>query len=703
MTLKNRILSMLLVLVILASLSVSGIQAADEGSMEELIRDQYDTYLKNELPTRLVAETALWDMANHALWGGSKNLTMDEDDAVSALVFGSELYRNTICTALASAVQLMQDTGRDEPGDWLYMKGSTQWYTSTLRHTLREYDHKGTLAEDIGVPFVDNLQNEADTDDTYYGYILIEQDYSGAVSDYDRLLGLLCGSSLSRPLITVKSVDEAAGTITYQARLFLADNFNFNGSYDGYENEGLDMSLARLLTYIGKLLSGTVIHEFFWSVTGSFEFTLPYEKPDETGRNYRWEYDEAAGELVSADGGCFTSNAVTPIYGENNTYPYYRLDDTIRLMHDRPWVLEFSCKGNSTAIVSTTDDLDDCYPLIFRCTSGRALGTYHPNSGELITKPYTEYYVFGGHYEVQTLDEAFAEQYNDGDGLTTFREYYGYQYTDVFSSRLQHYRMENHIAEDGTNTVYLTITEEVNGKQTILVPRIPMCDYYRTYYDFPNQSYVYTKRMPEDFNWFNGQDLYLNYIGTQEYRVSSVIRAVSVWENGPDSGHTAAPVEFFDPATCERQGDAGVRCDGCGMKYTTYAGLPLGHDPKTTFSWQRTGGITADVLCANCGEGDQDLPCALSLEGSDDQKTLLVEAETAGGPSAPLAVFQQTGENVSVTVSDLIEGVQILAATYDSNGRLIGVGETPAPGQAAKVFLLDRQTYAPLRPAYQVD
>ena len=115
------------------------------------------------------------------------------------------------------------------------------------------------------------------------------------------------------------------------------------------------------------------------------------------------------------------------------------------------------------------------------------------------------------------------------------------------------FRLENRIAEDGTNAVYLL----VDGKEI----------------DAMHHYYITGKYQNTTVNWIDGKEITFGNIGTYSHPVSGMqLEYLQVWENGHDHIYQAT----VTAPTCKAQGYTTYTC-ACGGSYVADYVAATGH------------------------------------------------------------------------------------------------------------------------------
>ena len=160
---------------------------------------------------------------------------------------------------------------------------------------------------------------------------------------------------------------------------------------------------------------------------------------------------------------------------------YFRFDNDIFLRHDQPWVIEWCASGNWSGMILATKMVSTAEANIYIFKS-------NANSINLIAFGQR----IGGLYE----------NYGVGPGN------YG---IDTKSRHI--YRLENRIADDGTNTIYLLIDSVNLGAM--------------------NNHYHGTTDQSNAVNWIGNQDFIFSYMGTNGHAmINCKLEYIEIHEGG---------------------------------------------------------------------------------------------------------------------------------------------------------------------------
>ena len=234
--------------------------------------------------------------------------------------------------------------------------------------------------------------------------------------------------------------------------------------------------------------------------------------------DYRWEFDGT--DLACTEGdNSLTKNAGTTTDGIFNK-TRYALEKAVVLSHDQPWSVQWKSEGT------------------WKNTSG--------NGGRMFTSDDVN-----AHYNARYI---FKSSVNGliamGEKTTTGSHNYGIALGDhgIDATLPLVYRLENRIAADGTNTVYLLVDGVEIGNMN-------------TAYSTSNGSLV-----GDAANWANGTDIYLSYLGrpTNFLLNNMKLSYLKIWED--THTHSYTPTVTLPERT--EKGFTVFTCH-CGDSYRT--------------------------------------------------------------------------------------------------------------------------------------
>ena len=236
---KKTIAVVLCLSLLLTTLAQSAF-ASESVDLGAIVKSQYEAFSESVNVSR-GSFYGTMALLTHATTGKGKDLNVGEGHSVTALLLNSEGYTAGIVAALTKFVESGEDS--------IYLEGSQNYYTNNFKFN---YKLNGK-AYASGAPASNN--------------------------DYDTALRLVGGSVKS--YITVTTLESNADEITYNVEILLKDGFDFNGTYEGWE----DADLEKALTSLGKFLADTgAFTTYNWSVSADFELTVPntHYVPEET-------------------------------------------------------------------------------------------------------------------------------------------------------------------------------------------------------------------------------------------------------------------------------------------------------------------------------------------------------------------------------------------------------------------------------------
>ena len=658
----KRLISMLLILtLVVAPLTVLAEAADADPEIAELVRQQYEAFAQSKRVTA-VDERMLWDMANQALYGQGQDVAFDGDSAVSAVMLNSAMYQDTVIQALTAAVTQMEWFGTDK----MVLHGSSSWYDFRQQHTLSGYD----------------------ADEIWRGDMVEEPEYTGALNDYDTAMILLVGTATSR--IRLNRVEATDSETVYEVEFYLADGFNFDNTYEDMEDLGYDVTLAETLTRIGKLLALGLIKEYKWYAEADFQLTIPNDCTH-TGRIYEWEFYDGVPEPVR--GGLRTENNTEMIVVEEDKKKdqkasvFYQLDETVHLVHDLPWVVEFEADSSSALTLSSTSDTTAGYPYLMKSAA-----TGMRQSG----KHFYRQAVMGGNYRSTVLTDSDRVMLGVKAKAMSVNLHYAAEFDNKSKESTHLFRLENHVEADGSNMVHLYVDGTYVG---------PLEEEYL--YN-PGKTLRNARRIS---NGISGMDFGINFIGDRNNSVGSGIRSLKIWENGTDPEGSMMDSGTFVEPTCASEGHYGYNCRRCFKRDVEYYEDSVAHcfGQDLQMSWNLLGtSYTSQTVCVDCGEAgsDQEPACIVETDGE-----MLVELRVRADGNARRSVRVQSRNGVvNLTVPSEDPRLQMMVAFYDENGRMVDMdilseGDRlllPLQDQSVKVFFLNKYNQSPLLPVMPI-
>ena len=502
-----------------------------ESTIEKQIRAFADSIDKSNAD-----DSAAAALASHGLTGRGKTLKVGKTHALTATLFNSELMPYTLADILAEAIRDMYDLGLSSLP---YVYIGMVYDNANSRYQSQVY-----TAPTYGYESWDDL-----------GWYLCElNNYTGKRNAYDSsLVWMVSGVNVHLQLERTKTT---ATEQTYQVNCKIYDRFDFaTGSGSGFKD---------LLSGIGAAF----FKEFDWESSVSFEIKVPYSCPHRFG-NYHWVYNSDDGTMVSdSSDGYLPNNTANVLVGKNYNY---ELDEPVRLLHDRPWVIEYDIRNMETFHLAPVSGPTHALPYLVQNRS---------------------FYFFAGYHQHVKASQALIQEYGLNNKFQRITHYYGTPLASVYSySSKTTYtlRLENVINVSGSNMLYLTVSNTATGE--ILLNQVPMDDYYNS-----NSWTSKTTFQQDGAQWVSGKDFYINYIDTHDDTFKSDIFDLRIWENGQGSETQSSFQTQITKPTCTKQGYTTYTCSHCGYSYTADKVKATGH----------TYGQWAVVTSATCTESGQE-------------------------------------------------------------------------------------------------
>lgn len=533
-----RLLALILAVILAAPLCFGRASAAESqtGSLTvdqvaEVIEPQIRQYAAS-INQSSADTTAAADLATHGMTGRGKTLKMDASDALTAAIMNSELVMEGFASNLAYIIHAMQR---------LDMK--------SIPRAMMSFSWHGADSRYYAI-----ILNESQTYPDNLDWLVADKDYNGNKNTYDKSLEWMIGDCYV--YVDIACVVDKGHEKTYQIKAVFDDRFDFHTAKTS--------GFKKLLSGLGMLL----FKEFDWTCTVSFSVTVPYsyENCNHKSGSYRWIYENETITCVVGDGfGKNETNLKTYTVSDGTKHRYYALDKTIRLLHDKPWVIEYDAIGVGSLVLAPVDNaVTKSYPMLHQ--NGRTQINFRTKEYTMVTNP-----------DTGKLDRYYAYE-NVG---TQLRELF-----PLASGRAYTYCLENVPDGKGSNQIYLTVTDKESGE--LCLDRIPMNDYY---YD-GTWTEEMTRLDPES-EALMGKDIFINYIGYRSNGLKAKWMDLRIWEEGREIPGASYFTEKEVESTCTEDGYLVRTCSRCGYSGPVEKTDALGHD------W-----VEADCLnprtCARC-------------------------------------------------------------------------------------------------------
>lgn len=497
------------------------VQAVQEETLEQSIQRQIENFASS-LYSDTTPGASKSVLLRHAIFGGGKDLIVGNESQLTAAFMNSAVLQECVRYSCIDMIRLMQDMNLDI----LYGAGSANWYRSYCGYNMNAYLDVVLGKNYIDGECVDNVASSFDL----YGKL----QFDTPLNTCDEAMITVVGSC--HLYMAIRRINVGTHSMMFEVSVIVYDDFDFDGSYD---DAGLDMSLDKELAEVGGSLAGWLVKPFHWESTASFTLEVPYSCDHFYG-NYQWTWDPNIGQLVNDTSYGYAENAASLI--SDGEAKFYRLDNPVQLRHDVPWSLEYDVSDAAFFSMGTVDSYETAAPFFDHWSNNLVLiGRYRKT---LISEsPKVEY---------------ANENYRYGTELA-----YDYEAGHTYS-----YRYENRIAEDGTNMIWVSVTDKTTGQQ--MVAPTPMNDFYMLTDD--GMAYQNCKT-----DWLSGKDISICYIGSKSaYNIPSRC-ALRIWTNGEDGGEKKAFQDGYIQPTCTMPGGKAQVCQLCGYYELTEPVDALGH------------------------------------------------------------------------------------------------------------------------------
>ncbi|MBQ3257549.1 MAG: hypothetical protein IJA67_09060, partial [Oscillospiraceae bacterium] len=507
---RKRILSLLLAMLLTVSLLPMSAAAEGSNSVERQIRAYASSINQPD-----AASKAAKVLAVHGMTQNGKTLVMDENDPLTAALLNSELMQYGMAEIFTEAVKCMQSLDMQTvPGIQMsfYWEGAQNLYN-------------GYMMADPGT--------DADSLDWMY----CNKSYKGKVNTYDEAMEWSVGNCAVDA--DISCISDSDTEKTYRVELIISDRFDFSLA----NSAGFKL----LMSGLGMLM----FEEFDWQCKVSFDLTVPYsyDRCTHSTGAYHWILDGNKRMISDGANGYTPNNAAYKTDVLNGVERvYFSLDNTVRLFHHKPWVLEYdACGAYQISFEPVENAVAKTYPTIRQ---------YSAQNMTVVSKDYVMASKDGG-----KKDRYYAYNYCG----TPLRPLFDFSHSVPYT-----FRLENEVFPDGSNMVYLTVTERDTG--VVCLDRVPMDDY--SYYG----GWMEQKELiDENSSWISGKDFYINYFGNNTFGILAPELDIRIWENGIDGAEESYFVTENILPTCTEGGGLTHTCSRCGYSYREESVPALGH------------------------------------------------------------------------------------------------------------------------------
>ena len=540
----KRLLALALGLALLAMLFPAAVRAEERqvSELENRVEKQIRAYA-DSVDQSKAEETAAMTLATHGIFGGGRKLTLNEKDALTAMMVNSELLQTALIDGCMTAIQNMQNFGLAEVN---YVYGGITW-------GLWPGDWDGAAKSNYYLNLYSNSQHDTPmkTEDLdrriAFGCMPQEQ-----ANSYDDALSWMVSFADLELRLQVTQVTEQE--VTYQITLLVTDCFDFHTASNG----GFDQFVSGFGDFMFR--------EFDWSATITFPVTVPYSC-NHTAGNYHWTYDGQNQSFTEQE-----NTAENPLTRRETISGghYYELDSALQLRHTEPWVLELDVVNPGRLVLTAFETFTAAESSPCLLIDGlNALLFWNMEFDRIPASSNFETWDFLGTPLEQNLSD----------------------------KRCYTIRLENCPKPDGKNMVYLTVLEESTG--LVILNRVLMDDHYQFRSDNPVPVLLDT----EDTG-LSGQDFVIKYIGNKKYPVDAERLALRVWERGENGEPGDYFTPFQTEADCVNSGGSGVVCTHCGYRKYDAVIPAVGHSFGAWVAESEPTCIRAGKesrKCATCG------------------------------------------------------------------------------------------------------
>lgn len=184
----------------------------------------------------------------------------------------------------------------------------------------------------------------------------------------------------------------------------------------------------------------------------------------------------------------------------------YSMGQAVHLYYDKPWIIEWKCKGNWSGMLLSSSVQSPSAGLVY-----------------LFRDPGSKIFAFG----------EYDGRWNNYGMVLDF---------DTTSSHV--FRLENRIAQDGTNGIYLVMDGQEVGAM--------------------DRYYLSASYQNKTVNWAEGKDIVFTNIGTTSHAMNAMeLEYLKIWEMGHDHNY----ITVVTPPTDTQKGYTTYICESCGYSY----------------------------------------------------------------------------------------------------------------------------------------
>ena len=366
-----------------------------------------------------------------------------------------------------------------------------------------------------------------------YGLTLSDYGVDGSLEHVYRLTNKIASDGSNMVYLSVDGTD-----------LGPMNNYYIGGTAQGTTSDwisGQDFKFSYMGTTSHKVSNVDIEYMQIWGKG----LKSQYDEPNV----FRWETTNNTMTAISQPG--YTANTATTLWGSctDGVYSGYQaeLAQEIRLLHDQPWSIEWSCdswSGNSLLLASHHRSKNLGTPYLYRSSSIISLGNY------------------------------------DGTNYCN----YGIKLSDhgISNADPHVYRMTNKVNADGSNMVYLYVDGVELGAM--------------------NNYFVGSTAQGTTSDWISGKDFTFTHLGTYQHKISTDLNYIQVWEAGdpaqdtPDNYRWESGTSAFNNITDGYTANNATLISGsvsAGTMSSAYFNLDknvvLRHDREWSVQWESEG------------------------------------------------------------------------------------------------------------------
>ena len=345
---KKRMISLLMAVILTASLlpmPAAALTQTEENQIKSVVSKVITDYAKKVY--RANADDEAFDLFfKHGFTGNGKDMVLTESSPMVSALFNSGLMQEGLIQGLSDAIVMMQENMMDT----VYLYGGLTWHDYYYDYTFHVIDG----AEE-------NFEN-------YVGHpTWSEYNYQGVKNENDDVMELLVGG-LALPIV-IRKTEVNYDSIIYEADIHINDDFDFTSDYSKIADKGYNTSKDSSLVNLGWLLTFVGLDEFYWKYDLKFTIEVPNFCDHEQG-NYRWVFDSnnitvnsvVDDEFIANDTTKYIYETTSSTTGAKKYLYYHKLNDSVFLLHDRPWVIEYDQTGLNEFQFGPTSSNAGCLP-----------------------------------------------------------------------------------------------------------------------------------------------------------------------------------------------------------------------------------------------------------------------------------------------------------------------------------------------------